>query len=175
MSLAAPSVAVSATPTRDHDAENFPTASLILAKPLRAKVMAFYRFVRTADDIGDSPDLAPEEKIRRLDLMEAALDDPGTTLPEAAGLHRHQVGTDEARRMLVAFRQDPFKTRYADWAELEDYCAHSADPVGRMLLRLHGDGDNAAGNAAADGLCTALQVLNHLQDLVGDRSGKKEK
>ena len=170
MSLATPSVAVSATPTRDHDEENFPTASLILAKPLRAKVMAFYRFVRTADDIGDSPDLAPEEKIRRLDLMEAALDDPATTMPEAAGLHRHAVGTDEARKMLVAFRQDAFKTRYADWAELEDYCAHSADPVGRMLLRLHGDGDNAAGNAAADGLCTALQVLNHLQDLVGDRA-----
>jgi hydroxysqualene synthase len=163
------SVAVAATPTRDHDEENFPTASLILAKPLRAKVMAFYRFVRTADDIGDSPDLSAEEKIRRLDAMAAALDDPGTAMPEAAALHRHQVGTAEARKMLVAFRQDATKTRYADWAGLEDYCAHSADPVGRMLLRLHGDGENAAANAAADGLCTALQVLNHLQDLVPDR------
>jgi phytoene synthase len=170
MSLAAQSVAVAATPTRDHDEENFPTASLILARPLRAKVMAFYRFVRTADDIADSAELVPEEKLRRLAAMAAALDDPGTAMPEAAGLHRHAVGTEEARAMLVAFRQDATKTRYADWAELEHYCAHSANPVGRMLLRLHGDGDNAAGNAAADGLCTALQVLNHLQDLVGDRA-----
>ena len=163
------SVAVSATPTRDHDEENFPTASLILAKPLRAKVMAFYRFVRTADDIADSPDLPPEEKLARLAAMEAALDDPATTMREAAGLFRHEVGTDEARAMLVAFKQDATKNRYEDWAELEHYCAHSANPVGRMLLRLHGDGDNVAANAASDGLCTALQVLNHLQDLVVDR------
>ncbi len=170
MSLATPSVAVSATPTRDHDAENFPTASLILAKPLRAKVMAFYRFVRVADDIGDSPDLPAAEKLRRLDAMERALDDPGTAVPEAAGMHRSGVGVAEARLMLSAFRQDATKTRYADWAELEEYCRRSADPVGRMLLRLHGDGDNAAANAAADGLCTALQVLNHIQDLVPDRA-----
>ena len=160
------SVAISATPTRDHDAENFPTASLLLAKPLRAKVMAFYRFVRVADDIGDSPDLPAEEKLRRLDAMERGLDDPGTELPEAAAMHRAGVGVAEARLMLSAFRQDAVQTRYADWAALEDYCRRSADPVGRMLLRLHGDGDNAAANAAADGLCTALQVLNHLQDLV---------
>jgi squalene synthase HpnC len=164
------SVAISATPTRDHDAENFPTASLLLAKPLRAKVMAFYRFVRVADDIGDSPDLPVEEKLRRLDAMERGLDDPGTVLPEAAAMHRAEVGVAEARLMLSAFRQDAVQTRYADWAELEEYCRRSADPVGRMLLRLHGDGDNAAANAAADGLCTALQVLNHLQDLVPDRA-----
>ena len=85
-------------------------------------------------------------------------------------MHRAGVGVAEARLMLSAFRQDAVQTRYADWAALEDYCRRSADPVGRMLLRLHGDGDNAAANAAADGLCTALQVLNHLQDLVPDRA-----
>lgn len=163
------SLAVSATPTRDHDAENFPTASRLLARPLRAKVMAYYRFVRVADDIGDSPDLAPEEKIRRLDAMDQALDDPGTAVPEAAGLHRAGTGVEEARLMLSAFRQDAVKRRYADWAELVDYCRRSADPVGRMLLRLHGDAANGPANAAADALCTALQVLNHLQDLVPDR------
>ncbi|MDI3308628.1 MAG: squalene/phytoene synthase family protein, partial [Acetobacteraceae bacterium] len=68
------SVAVSATPTRDYDEENFPTASLLLAKPQRAKVMAFYRFVRTADDIGDSPDLPPAEKLARLDAQTAEAD-----------------------------------------------------------------------------------------------------
>lgn len=163
------SVAVAATPTRDHDAENFPTASLLLARPVRARVMAFYRFVRTADDIGDSPDLPEAEKIARLDAMERALDDPATAMPEARRLHDLGVGVEEARTMLSAFRQDAVKRRYADWAELEDYCRRSADPVGRMLLRLHGDAANAPANAAADALCTALQVLNHLQDLVPDR------
>jgi len=163
------SVAVSATPTRDHDEENFPTASLLLAKPVRAQVMAFYRFVRTADDIGDSPDLPAEEKIARLDAMERALDDSATAMPEARRLHELAVGTTEARLMLSAFRQDATQRRYADWAALEDYCRRSADPVGRMLLRLHGDPDPRA-VAAADALCTALQVLNHLQDLVPDRS-----
>ena len=150
--------------------ENFPTASLLLARPLRAKVMAFYRFVRTADDIADSADLPPAEK-----LAPAGRDGARrwtTPAPPARGarLHRAASAAAEARLMLSAFRQDAVQTRYADWAALEDYCRRSADPVGRMLLRLHGDGGNAAANAAADGLCTALQVLNHLQDLVPDRA-----
>ncbi len=157
------SAAIAVTPNRDHDTENFPTASLLLARPARAQVMAFYRFVRTADDIADSAELPPGEKLARLDAMERSLEDP--SIP----LNRLGVGTAEARLMLSAFRQDATCTRYADWAALEDYCRRSADPVGRMLLRLHGDGDNEAANAAADGLCTALQVLNHLQDLVPDR------
>lgn len=162
-------VAVDGPPNRDHNTENFPTASLLLAPAVRARVMAFYRFVRTADDIGDSPDLPPDEKLRRLDAMEAALDDPATALEEARALHRTNAGTEEARKMLSAFRQDAAKRRYADWAELEDYCARSADPVGRMLFRLHGVRDEAAARAA-DALCTALQILNHLQDLVPDRA-----
>lgn len=155
-------------PNRDHDTENFPTASLILAKPVRAKVIAFYRFVRMADDIADSPSLEPAEKIARLDAMEAALDNPATALPVAAVMHREQVGTEEARRVLSAFRQDARQQRYAEWADLEDYCTRSADPVGRLLLRLHG-AESAEAKHAADGLCTALQILNHLQDLVPDR------
>lgn len=149
-------------PNRTHDTENFPTASLILAKPVRAKVMAFYRFVRMADDIADSESLAPAEKLGRLDAMEAALDDPG------GAMRRLDVGTDEARLMLSAFRQDSEQARYEDWPALEDYCRRSANPVGRMLLRLHDTGSDAARDAA-DGLCTALQILNHLQDLVPDR------
>lgn len=155
-------------PNRTEDTENFPTASLLLAAPVRGKVLAFYRFVRMADDIADSPELPPEEKLRRLEAMEAALDDPATALPEAAALHARGVGTGEARRMLSAFRQDAVQARYADWAALEDYCSRSADPVGHMLLRLHGS-DTPEGRAAADGLCTALQVLNHLQDAAEDR------
>lgn len=156
------------SPNRDHDTENFPTASLILARPVRGKVMAFYRFVRMADDIADSAELDPYEKLRRLDAMGEALADPATSFPEAAGMHASNVGVAEAALMLEAFRQDALKARYSDWAELEHYCARSADPVGRMLLRVHGVA-SAAGHAASDGLCTALQILNHLQDLVDDR------
>ncbi|WP_270933752.1 squalene/phytoene synthase family protein [Falsiroseomonas oryzae] len=143
-------------PTRDHDSENFPVASLLLPRAARAKVLAFYGVVRTADDIADSASLTAEEKLRRLDALEATLD---VTLAD--------VGTDEARAMLSAFRQDATQRRYADWAELEAYCSRSAEPVGRMLLRLHGE--SAAAYRASDALCTALQILNHLQDLVPDR------
>lgn len=153
---------------RSHDTENFPTASLLLAPAVRARVMAFYRFVRTADDIADSASLDAGEKLSRLGAMGRALDDPRTAMPEAAALHRTAAGTEEARRMLSAFLQDATKRRYGDWAELEGYCAMSANPVGRLLFRLHGVVDARAAHAA-DGLSTALQVLNHLQDLVPDR------
>jgi len=155
-------------PSRDHRSENFPVASLLLSRAVRPKVLAFYRFVRTADDIADHPRLAPGEKLARLDALEAALDDTATRDPAARPVHATAVGTGEARRMLSAFRQDAVQTRYAGWAALEEYCARSANPVGRMLLRLHGEED-AQAIAAADALCTALQVLNHLQDLVPDR------
>jgi phytoene/squalene synthetase len=143
-------------PTRDHTSENFPVASLLLPKAARPKVLAFYNFVRTADDIADSGALTPEEKLRRLDAHEA-------TAEQALA----EVGSAEARVLLSAFRQDAVQTRYADWAALENYCARSAEPVGRMLLRVHGE--DASAHPASDALCTALQILNHLQDLVPDR------
>jgi len=146
-------------PSRDHDGENFPVASRLLPASVRPRVLAFYRFVRTADDIADAPGLAPEAKLHRLDALEAMAE------PSLA-----DVGTEEARAMLGAFRQDAVQRRYADWAALEAYCARSAAPVGRLLLRLHGE-DAAQAGAASDALCAALQILNHLQDLVPDREG----
>ncbi len=143
-------------PSRDHDQENFPVASLLLPRAVRPQVLAFYRFVRTADDIADSAMLTEAEKLDLLAGMETLLDH------QAAG-----EGSPEARVMLSAFRQDVVQRRYTDWAELEAYCARSAVPVGRMLLRLHGEKADAI--PAADALCTALQVLNHLQDLVADQ------
>ncbi|MFM7610518.1 MAG: squalene/phytoene synthase family protein, partial [Alphaproteobacteria bacterium] len=160
--------AASRAPTRDAGSENFPVASRLLAPEIRPKVLGFYRFVRAADDIADDPALTAEEKLRRLAALEAALDDPANQEPAATALHRAGSGTDEARLMLSAFRQDAVQARYADWAGLEDYCARSANPVGRMLLRLHHETKSEA-IAAADALCTALQILNHIQDLVPDR------
>lgn len=155
--------------TRDETTENFPVASVLLGRAVRAPVLAFYRFVRAADDVADSPDLDAGAKLARLDALERALDDPATALPEARGLHATGAGTAEARTMLSAFRQDATRGRYADWADLEAYCARSAEPVGRLLLRLHGEAHPDAG-PAADALSTALQVLNHLQDLGPDRA-----
>jgi phytoene synthase len=152
--------------------ENFPVASLALSRPRRAAVIAFYRFAREADDIADDPALSPEEKLERLDAVEAALLSGDPAFAAAARLHalasRSGPGLTEARQLLSAFRQDAVKTRYADWTELEDYCQRSAAPVGRFLLRLHGEPH--AADRAADALCTALQILNHLQDLAPDRT-----
>ena len=71
-----------------------------------------------------------------------------------------------ARELLVAFRQDAVKNRYASWAELMDYCRYSAAPVGRYVLELHGE--DRATWGPSDALCASLQVLNHLQDCAKD-------
>jgi farnesyl-diphosphate farnesyltransferase len=147
--------------------ENFPVGSLLIAKRLRPHVMAYYRFARNADDVGDAPDLSSEEKIRRLDRMGAVLDGaPGEDAPSAAAMRKslQETGIDAAHchELLDAFRQDAVKSRYANWQELLDYCRLSAAPVGRFLLDLHGESKDTW--KASDALCAALQVINHLQD-----------
>ena len=158
-------------PTKTPRDENFPVASLLLAREHRGAVLAFYRYVRRADDMADAPDCTADEKLAGLEQLHAALVAGDSAVPEAAALHavqaRHGTGIEEAAMLLDAFRQDVVKARYADWSELVDYCRRSANPVGRFLLRLHGESDVAF--APANALCTALQILNHLQDLRRDR------
>lgn len=165
------STATAPFPTKTHRDENFPVASRLIARPLRAPVLAFYRFVRAADDVADSDALSPEAKLARLAAMERALRAGDAAEPLAAALHtadaRFGAGIEEACTLIDAFRQDAVKSRYADWEELLAYCRRSADPVGRFLLRLHGEAKTA--QPSADALCSALQILNHLQDLVKDR------
>jgi squalene synthase HpnC len=149
--------------------ENFPVASLLVALRLRPHVMRFYAFARAADDIADNPDLTPGEKVRRLDLLEAGLDGrPGVAVAAALreSLARTGVPDRHPRDLLAAFRQDATKLRYRDWDDLLGYCALSANPVGRYLMDLHGE-DRALW-PASDALCTALQILNHLQDCQAD-------
>ena len=151
--------------------ENFPVGSFLIAKRLRPHVMAYYRFARNADDVGDAPDLAPDEKIRRLDRMGAVLDGAaGEDAPSAAAMRRslQETGIDPAHchDLLDAFRQDAVKNRYANWQELLDYCRLSAAPVGRYLLDLHGESRETW--KASDSLCAALQIINHLQDCAKD-------
>ncbi|HZH53826.1 MAG TPA: squalene/phytoene synthase family protein [Microvirga sp.] len=151
--------------------ENFPVASLVLSRACRGAVLAFYNFARMADDIADAPGSSPSDKLDRIAALEHALVSGDATVREAQRLHavdaRHGTGIPEARNLLRAFRQDVVKARYLDWSELTAYCSLSAIPVGRFLLRLHGEAE--AAHAPADALCTALQILNHLQDCRLDR------
>jgi squalene synthase HpnD/squalene synthase HpnC len=157
--------------SKGHRDENFPVASRLVAPALRRPILAFYGFVRAADDIADAPDVSAADKLARLDAVARALECGDENVPYVADLLRaqasHHAGLAEARTMLDAFRQDAVKTRYEDWDELLAYCRRSADPVGRFLLRLHGEGEEAY--AASDALSSALQILNHLQDLERDR------
>jgi farnesyl-diphosphate farnesyltransferase len=151
--------------------ENFPVGSLLIRRDLRAHVHAFYRFARNADDIADNPALAAADKIRRLDRMAAVLDGaPGDDSPAAFAM-RHslleaRMTAQHCHDVLHAFRQDAEKLRYRDWDELMDYCRYSASPIGRQLLDLHGESPDTW--PASDALCSALQVLNHLQDCAAD-------
>lgn len=152
--------------------ENFPVGSWLIRHDLRAHVHAFYRFARNADDIADDPTLAASDKLRRLDRMAAILD--GATgegdSPAAAAMRASLAATgvtaQHCHDVLHAFRQDAVKLRYRDWDDLMEYCRYSASPVGRQLLDLHGESRDTW--PASDALCSALQVLNHLQDCAAD-------
>lgn len=153
--------------------ENFPVGSWLLPAQLRPHVMAFYHFVRAADDVADHAGLSPGDKLDRLDVFERALlgdRDALMMLPNAATLRESLAATGVTDRhaldLLKAFKQDATKTRYDDWQDLLGYCAFSASPVGRYLLDLHGE--HAELHRLSDPLCDALQVLNHLQDCRDD-------
>ncbi|HUN46138.1 MAG TPA: squalene synthase HpnC [Stellaceae bacterium] len=155
---------------KDRGDENFPVG-VIIRPDLRRHVHAYYAFARNADDIGDSPILPPEEKIARLDHMEAVLlgqREGGSPSAAALRLSLAETGVDprHATDLLIAFRQDATKHRYASWNELLDYCRASAMPVGRYVLDVHGE--SRATHTPSDALCTSLQVLNHLQDCQKD-------
>lgn len=151
--------------------ENFPVGSWLIRKDLRRHVHTFYLFARAADDIADNPALAPADKLRRLDRMGeildgAAGDDAPSAIAMRASLAETGVTAEHCHDVLRAFRLDATKLRYRDWDDLMEYCRYSASPVGRQLLDLHGE-DRAA-FAPSDALCSALQVLNHLQDCADD-------
>jgi len=150
--------------------ENFPVASWIIHPRHRALILAFYNFVRTADDIADHATLAASDKIAYLDLLEAELLGKGNTQPEAVNLRRalteRSMPPRHALDVLVAFRMDVTKLRYENWDEVIHYCRYSAMPVGRFMLDVHGE--STATWAASDALCAGLQINNHLQDCAKD-------
>lgn len=156
--------------------ENFPVGSLLVPPNLRADVHAYYRFARTADDIADSPDIEAREKLTQLDAMERVL--TSGDAPQGMDTIHQRVSIELKSRfeslglapnlgsdLLIAFRLDAENRTYRTWAELIDYCRFSACPVGRFLLALHGEKE---GHQESDALCTALQLLNHIQDAKDD-------
>ena len=151
------------------DDENFTVASWLIKRRHRPLIHAFYEFVRVADDIADHPILGGEEKLARLDILEASLliggDEP-VGLRLSAMLKERSLSPRHAQDLLHAFRQDATKRRYANWDELLDYCAYSAVPVGRFVLDVHGEARDTW--PASDALCAALQIINHLQDCADD-------
>ena len=155
---------------KGHKDENFPVASFILKPAHRAPIMTLYRFARVADDVADHATVSPEQKLAVLDAMQATLAGDSDENPESLALRRTLVerglSAEHGLDLLRAFKQDAVKTRYADWGELMDYCRYSASPVGRFVLDVHGESRNLW--PANDALCTALQVINHLQDCAED-------
>ncbi len=156
---------------KGHTDENFPVASVLIAPRFRAPVMAFYHFVRFADDVADHATAAPDEKLRLLEEMRATLSGESDASPEGVRLRQvcdeRHLTIVHALDLLEAFRRDSLpKLRYRDWDELIDYCRYSAMPVGRFVLDVHGESRNLW--PVNDALCAALQVINHLQDCAKD-------
>jgi squalene synthase HpnC len=155
---------------KGHRDENFPVASRLIHPRHRAPILAFYEFVRTADDISDHPTLTPQEKLDLMDRLEATLlgrnDDDPVGVALRAQLAARQLSPRHAQDLLTAFRMDVTKLRYRDWDDLIGYCTYSAMPVGRFVLDVHGE--SRAVWPVNDALCAALQIINHLQDCAKD-------
>jgi len=155
---------------KGHRDENFPVASWLIAPRHRGPILAFYNFVRTADDIADHATLPAAEKLRLLDRLEAGL--LGSDDSDAAGvklrgeLAARNLSPKHAQDLLAAFKLDVTKLRYRDWDDLIGYCTLSAMPVGRFVCDVHGESRDCW--PANDALCAALQIINHLQDCKAD-------
>ena len=165
--------------------ENFPVASHLLPAAMRPHIAAIYAFARTADDFADEPGRSVDERLRLLDEYAARLSQLASSSEEPLVAHDAAPVSDPVfvalrqtvrdcrlpiglfADLLSAFRQDVTTTRYATWADVLDYCRRSANPVGRLVLRVAGHDDPAL-DEASDAVCTALQLANFWQDLERD-------
>jgi squalene synthase HpnC len=168
--------------------ENFPVASFLLGRRMRPHVAALYAFARAADDFADEGDRTIDERHRLIDgwrarLLEAVAGTSSTIQrpPEpgepdhtreifmALGVtvRRLQLPSVLLEDLLSAFRQDVTVSRYATWPALFDYCRRSANPIGRLVLRIGGYADKDL-DTCSDAICTALQLTNFWQDVKSD-------
>jgi len=152
--------------------ENFPVASLLLPKRLRAPIEAIYRFARSADDIADEGSDADDVRLARLSVYLRALERiaAGETPSEplfadvASIVREHGLPLQLFADLISAFSQDVTKKRYANFSDLLDYCRRSANPVGRLLLHLL-KRTSETDLAGSDAVCSALQLINFWQDV----------
>ena len=151
--------------------ENFPTASLLIRPELRPAVAAIYAFARHADDIADEGNADPATRLKKLDAWETLLErslqgevEQPVFMALGDAVRRFNLPAEALHDLLVAFRMDVNIDSYASVDELHFYCRHSANPVGRLMLALHGIDDPAA-RQASDAICTGLQLANFWQDL----------
>lgn len=156
--------------------ENFPVASILLPKKLRRPIAVIYAFARTADDFADEDNLPAEDRLRLLNNYSQLLteianqrydgNDP-IFLALQDTVHRFNLPIRLLEDLLIAFRQDVVKSRYATFNEVLDYCRFSANPVGRLLLHLQGRPSQQQ-LQQSDAICTALQLINFYQDIEQD-------
>lgn len=157
--------------------ENFPVASVLLPARLRLAVEAVYAFARSADDLADEGDTAPETRLAALTRYEHALDriangddvDAPPFPRLAAAIKTYRLPLQPLRDLLSAFKQDVVTTRYASFASLLDYCRRSANPVGILMLHLY-EAATPQNLADSDAICSALQLINFWQDVAIDWS-----
>jgi squalene synthase HpnC len=155
--------------------ENFPVASVLVPRRLRPVVASVYWFARSADDIADEGKALPSSRLAALGVYreQLALIGRGETPQHqqfaqlANHIRRFNLPINLFEDLLTAFEQDCRKKRYENWEELQAYCSHSANPVGRLMLHLFDRfSDDRA--TASDQICTGLQLTNFLQDIRHD-------
>ena len=167
--------------------ENFPVASWLLPRAMRPHIAAVYAFARVADDIADEGTAPAADRQARLDAWQRRLHAAVAVECVDAPPHAHEdliiVAMAHSIRvldlplslfddLLSAFGQDTMTTRYASWPDVVDYCRRSANPVGRLVLRIAGYRDEAL-DRSSDAVCTALQLTNFWQDFGRDwRAGR---
>ena len=161
--------------------ENFPVASLLLPRSMRPAIAAIYAFARRADDFADEGVRPAADRLRLLDdwgrRLKGCTSGPQAVSSEedlifiALGdaIAAHHLPLRLFEDLLSAFRQDVLVKRYERWEHVLDYCARSANPVGRLVLRVAGY-DSPQLDRASDALCTALQLTNFWQDFAVDWS-----
>ncbi|MGH9308998.1 MAG: squalene synthase HpnC [Vicinamibacterales bacterium] len=158
--------------------ENFPVASVLLPKRMRPAIAAIYAFARRADDFADEPGYDDAERLRLLDDWSRRLHGCVDQSPRAGAADPAFLALGDTIRtyrlplslfddLLSAFRQDVTVKRYRSWPDVLDYCRRSANPVGRLVLRVAGYHDEGL-DRASDAVCTALQLTNFWQDLARD-------
>jgi squalene synthase HpnC len=165
--------------------ENFPVASWLLPASMRHHVAAIYAFARTADDFADEGDRSPGERLALLAAWRRRLQDACEAVPQAVvgdgepadaeaifialgeSIRRLQLPKTLFEDLLSAFEQDVTVSRYDSWPDLLAYCRLSANPIGRLLLRIGGRVDDRL-DRGSDAICTALQLINFWQDVALD-------